>query len=93
MAVIGKKKYQIYLDVENVEFLRSHFETRSNTGGLSGFLDKYVARSVCMIKDNKEIFDSIPPGKMTWKGFWNLCKLQVRLEKKHLQEEFNETNK
>lgn len=79
MTVKGKKGYMFYLDEENVEFLKKHFVTRKGEGGLSFFIDKYIARSVWMIKNNPDVYEKIKPGKMTIKSLWQLLKLQSRL--------------
>lgn len=81
MAIEGKKRYQIYLDEKNMDFLKTHFDSRPNTGGISGLLDKYLARCVFMIKENQEIFDQIEPGKMTLKSFWKLTKINMKIQK------------
>jgi len=78
MAIEGKKRYSIYLDEKNVEYLREYFDTRPNTGGLSALLDKYLARCVFMVKENRDTFDGIEPGRMSFKKFWQLCKIQVK---------------
>lgn len=81
MAIEGKKKYQLYLDKNNVEFLRTYFDTRPNAGGISGLLDKYIARCVVMVKENRETFDSMEPGSLTLKTFWKLCKINIKMQK------------
>lgn len=80
MAIEGKKKYQLYLDEENVEFLKNHLSQRPNAGGISGLVDKYLARCVFMIKENQDIFDKIEPGKMTLKKFFQFTKLNIRMQ-------------
>lgn len=45
MAVAGKKPYQIYLDPENTEYVKSFLETTRFKGGFSAFMDTYL-RSV-----------------------------------------------
>lgn len=78
MAVKGKKQYAFYLDEENVEFIKAHFVSRKDSGGLSGFIDKYLERTVFMIKSNPDIFDKIKPGYLTFPKLWQLVKLQWR---------------
>jgi hypothetical protein len=80
MAIDGKKKYQLYLDEENVEYLKKHFSQRPNAGGISGLVDKYLDRCVIMHKDNQDIFDKIEPGKLTLKKFFQFVKLQFRMQ-------------
>ena len=80
MAISGKKAYKFYLNEENVEFLRAQLERRHVDGGLSGFIDKYLARTVWMVKNNKESFDKMKPGKLTWRNIWQLWKIQYNLE-------------
>lgn len=77
MAVKGKRKYSFYLDEKNVEILRNHFDGRPGSGGISEFLDKHVARSVKIVKMNPKAFKTIEPGKMTFKKFWQLAKMDV----------------
>lgn len=79
MAVKGKKKYSFYLTEENVDFLQNHFIARKDAGGLSGFIDKYLERSVWMLKNNPDVIEKVKPGKMTLKSFWQLLRLQARL--------------
>lgn len=76
MAIQGKKAYKLYLDEENVEYLREYFQGRKNSGSLSDFIDKYLERSVKIAKLNRNILDDIEPGKMTVKKFWKLCKME-----------------
>ena len=42
MAVKNKKKYAVYLDEENAEYVKSFLETTKNKGGLSGVVDGYI---------------------------------------------------
>lgn len=79
MAIPEKKAYKLYLDEENVEFLRSYLRNRRNQQGLSGLVDKYLARCVWMIKNNQDIFKKIEPGKLTFSKFWQLLKLQIKI--------------
>lgn len=79
MAVKGKKGYMIYLDEENVEFLQNHFVSRKGSGGLSLFIDKYLARTVFILKNNPDAIEKIKPGKLTFKSAWQLLKLQFRI--------------
>lgn len=83
MAIEGKKKYQIYLTEKDVEFLRKYLNGRPNTGGLSGFLDKHIRRSVWMIKNNQDIFDRLTPGKMTFKKMIELTKFNIRMQEEY----------
>jgi uncharacterized protein YcbX len=76
MAVQGKKEFKFYLDENNVEFLRNHFKGRSRGDSLSTFIDKYLERSVKIAKMNKELIDKIEPGRMTFKKFWKLSKME-----------------
>ena len=80
MGMKGKKKYTFYLEEENVEFLRAHFIRKRDEGGLSGFIDKYLERAVWIAKANHELYEKIPSKKFTFKGFWNLLKIQYRLQ-------------
>lgn len=79
MAVKGKRKYTFYLDEDNVEFLKTHFATTKDTGGLSLFIDKYIERSVWMLKSNPDIFKNMKSGKMTFGNLWQVVKLQWRV--------------
>ena len=90
MAVKGKKAYLFYLEQENVEFLQNHFVTRKGAGGLSGFIDKYLERSVWMIKNNPDIYEKVKPGKMTFKSFWQILKLQYRMSEEQAYCEIEE---
>lgn len=83
MAVKGKKAYLFYLDEENVEFLKAHFSARKSSGGFSEFIDKYLERTVWMLKSNPDIFDEIKPGKFTFQKLWQLVKLQWRTMEEH----------
>jgi hypothetical protein len=83
MAVKGKRKYSFYLDENNVEFLKAHFVARKDEGGLSGFLDKYLERTVWMLKSNPDVFEKIKPGKLTFPKLWQLVKLQWRNMEEH----------
>lgn len=83
MAVKGKKQYAFYLDEDNVEFLKSHFISRKDSGGLSGFIDKYLSRTVWMIKSNPDIYNKIEPGKLTFQKLWQIVKLQWRVMEEH----------
>ena len=80
MAIPGKKRYTLFLDEENMEYLRKHFAYAKNSGGVSALVDKYLSRCVFMHKENKDIFDKIEPGKMTFKNFLQLIKLQIRFQ-------------
>lgn len=77
MAVKGKKQYAFYLDEKNVEFLKSHFSSLKDSGGLSGFIDKYLDRSVRIMKSNPDYVSAIKrkPGKLTFNKLWQLVKL------------------
>lgn len=77
MAVEGKKEFKVYLDEDNVEYLRQYFKGRAAGDSLSTFIDKYLARSVKVAKANKKLLSKIEPGPMTFKKFWQLCKLDT----------------
>jgi len=81
MAVKGKKLYAFYLDEENVEFLKAHFASVKDSGGLSGFIDKYLNRSVWILKSSPEYQSEIHcnPGKFTFSKLWQLVKVQWNL--------------
>jgi hypothetical protein len=91
MAIKGKKLVKLYLDEENYEFLKAHMETKPGSGGISGLVDKYLARCAHSVKSNVDLFGNIQPGKLTWKGVWNLFKLQLRMQKEW--EELDENKK
>jgi len=78
MAVKGKKQYAFYLDEKNVEFLKAHFASIKDSGGLSGFIDKYLERTVWIMKSNPDYVSEIKrnPGKLGFKKLWQLVKLQ-----------------
>jgi hypothetical protein len=80
MAIPGKKRYTLFLDEGNMEYLRKHFAHAKNSGGVSALVDKYLSRCVFMHKENKDIFDNIEPGKMTFKKFLQFVKLQIRFQ-------------
>lgn len=77
MAVKGKKQYGFYLDEENVEFLKSHFVALKDSGGLSLFIDKYLERTVWIMKSNPDYVSEIKrkSGKLTFNKLWQLVKL------------------
>ena len=50
MSVKGKKKYTIYLDGDNMDYLMSFLETTRNKGGFSALVDTYVASMVKTLK-------------------------------------------
>lgn len=76
MTVQGKKEYKLYLDEENVEYLRQYFKGRASGDSLSTFIDKYLERSVKIAKVNRDLFAEIEPGPMTFKKFWKLAKTE-----------------
>lgn len=77
MAVKGKKAYLFYLDEKNVESLKAHFESLKDSGGLSGFIDKYLERTIWIMKSNPDYVSEIKrdPGKMRFRKLWQLVKL------------------
>ena len=85
MAVEGKKAYKFYLDEKNVEFLKSHFASLKDSGGLSGFIDKYLERSVWILKSSPEYVSEIKkhPGKFNFIKLWQLVKLQWNILEEH----------
>lgn len=42
MAIAGKKRYAIYVDEANYEYVKSFIETTRFQGGMSGFIDSYL---------------------------------------------------
>lgn len=42
MAVSEKKRYVIYLDEENAEYVKDFLQTSKHKGGFSGLIDTYV---------------------------------------------------
>lgn len=42
MAIEGKKRYAVYLDEENTEYVKAFLAGTKNTGGLSGLIDGYL---------------------------------------------------
>ena len=85
MAIKGKKRYVFYLNEENVEYLKTHFETKRDTGGLSDFIDKYISRSVWILKNNQDFYKSNKQesGKLTFNKLWGLIKAQWKLLEEH----------
>ena len=77
MAVKGKIKISLWLDADNVEYLRQHFKGRASGDSLSTFVDKYLARSVKFCKANEKLIGQVEPGRMTFKKFWQLAKMQI----------------
>lgn len=77
MAVIGKHRYVVYLDPENVNVIREFLSKKSDSGGLSALLDMHVARCAALIKKNPEALLEIESGKMTVKKFVKLAKLNI----------------
>lgn len=85
MAVKGKRKYTFYLDEDNVEFLKTHFATVKDSGGLSQFIDKYIDRSVWILKSSPEYASEIKKhsGKFNFSKLWQLVKLQWNILEEH----------
>lgn len=50
MAVKNKKKYSLYLDEENAEYVKSFLELTKNKGGLSGVVDGYLKTMAFTLK-------------------------------------------
>lgn len=50
MAIKGKKKYMIYLNEENAEYVKSFLETTRNKGGLSGIMDAHLKTMTLTLK-------------------------------------------
>jgi len=78
MAIQGKKKFQIYLDEENFNFIKNFLDVRNDQrGGMSGLIDRYLDRQVYIIKHNPEFFNPKLHGKMTVGKFLKLLKLKT----------------
>lgn len=77
MAIQGKKRVVVYLDSENYDLVRSYLDTRKHAGGLSGLLDRHLARCADIIRKNPDKLKDIEPGKLTLKKFWKLAMLDV----------------
>lgn len=43
MAVIGKKRYYVYLTPENVEVVKAYLDSRKYQGGLSACVDRLIS--------------------------------------------------
>ncbi len=43
MSVKGKRKYSLYLDEKNADYVLSFLERAKNKGGLSALVDTYIA--------------------------------------------------
>jgi len=50
MSVKNKKKYAVYLDEENAEYVKSFLELTRNKGGLSGVVDGYLKTMAFTLK-------------------------------------------
>ncbi len=70
MTVKNKRKYVIYLDEETTEYVRSFLDTKPKAGGLSAFLDKYLARTAVLLKEHGDLRE----GKMTLKTVWKIIR-------------------
>jgi hypothetical protein len=77
MAIAGRKKYQVYLNADDVEVLREWLDTRPGQGGLSELLQKHVHRCAEIIRKNPEKLKRIEPGKLTIKKFFQLASLEM----------------
>jgi hypothetical protein len=77
MAVEGKKEFKLYLDEDNVDYLRQYFKGRAQGDSLSTFIDKYLDRCVTVAKKNRKVLDSVEPGPMTFGKFWKLLKMDL----------------
>ena len=79
MAIKGKKRYQIYLTEENYNLVKEYLDTRASTGGISGLLDKHLARCAKVVKNSPDLLEKIKEGqKMDLKAFWNLVRIGAR---------------
>jgi len=76
MAIEGKIRVSMYLDMENINLVRKHLDTRPGAGGLSEIVDKHIARCADLIRKNPKLAE-IEPGKMTAKKFFQLAKLHM----------------
>ena len=64
MAIEGKKVYAVYLDPQNVEYLRSQWGGESFMGqGLSGLVDAYIRVLVTVLKKGKAVDKK---GRINW---------------------------
>lgn len=93
MAVQGKKAYKLYLDEENIEFLKSYLDRRRASGGLSALVDKYLARCVFMVKENQDIFDNLEPGKLKFNKLMQLMKITVKMQDEWKDQPFDLSKK
>lgn len=70
MAIKNKKKYMVYLDEKNTEFLKEYLETTKNKGGLSGLFDGYVTTMTRTLK----VSGYKPGTKLTFKQLFKIAK-------------------
>lgn len=50
MAIKGKERFTVYLDEDNVQFIKSFLDTRRGQGGFSSVLDFYLDKLVSTIR-------------------------------------------
>lgn len=77
MAIKGKKIFQLYLDQENYELVKEYLDTRPGQGGMSALMDKHLERCAKIVKNNRNLFGEIEPGKMTVKKFFQFLKTEI----------------
>jgi len=55
MAIKEKKRYVVYLDEENTEYVKNFLEATKHKGGLSGLMDQYVASMARTLRASKYV--------------------------------------
>jgi hypothetical protein len=50
MAILNKKRYVVYLDEENTEYVKAFIDTTKHKGGLSGLIDGYLSTMATVLK-------------------------------------------
>lgn len=73
MPVIGKTKYTLYLDPENVEYLRSKAGDSYMSKGLSGLVDAYLAQVVKLMKASEKLGKR----KLTWSHLMEIMRVKT----------------
>ncbi len=55
MAIVGKKKVQIYVDEAEYEYIKSFIETTRFKGGMSGYFDTYMKSTARTLRAAKYV--------------------------------------
>ena len=55
MAIKNKKRYFLYLDEENAEYVKDFLETTRHKGGMSGLVDSYIASMAKTLRASKYV--------------------------------------